>query len=297
MTMREALAWGDHIRKETPIGQRTNSSAKGAFQIVNTTQRAAMSALGISMDKPYNEVNQRRLAAWIYKEQGLGAWEGFKLHPDQRTRAEAAAQQSQKVDYETPPPTKPTTEEGKPASATLDNPTSDKGNVAGIYTGEKYPKWMGDKTKREISGVNSDLAQELLETARRTGTTFSITQGMRTQEQANRNASVGSGVKDSQHLYGSGSDTVVTGMDGHRLEGKELKDWADTFEGISKAHGGRSRWLGNSGGRWSKDTVHFDQGIGFGQTHARTPYGDLKVTPDDVKEGQLDALKSKTNPF
>ena len=47
MTMKESLEWGDYIRKQTKTGIRFNSSAKGAFQIVNETQKLAMKALGI----------------------------------------------------------------------------------------------------------------------------------------------------------------------------------------------------------------------------------------------------------
>lgn len=86
MTMAESLAWGDQIR----AAQGLNSSAKGAFQIVNTTQRAAMKALGMKDTDLFNEENQRKMAAWIVKTQGLGAWEGFKVHPEQRQIAQQA---------------------------------------------------------------------------------------------------------------------------------------------------------------------------------------------------------------
>lgn len=86
MTLDESLAWGDQIR----AAQGLNSSAKGAFQIVNTTQRAAMKALGLKGTDLFNEENQRKMAAWVVKSQGLGAWEGFKLHPDQRQIAQQA---------------------------------------------------------------------------------------------------------------------------------------------------------------------------------------------------------------
>ena len=89
MTMQEALDWGDQIRK----AQGMNSSAKGAFQIVNTTQRDAMKALGIGMDEKFSPENQRKMAAWIVKQQGLGAWEGFKVHPDERQNATLAMQE------------------------------------------------------------------------------------------------------------------------------------------------------------------------------------------------------------
>jgi len=74
MTMDESLAWGDKVRK----AQGMNSSAKGAFQIVNSTQRDAMKALGLGGNEMFSPENQQAMAAWIAKTQGIGAWEGFK---------------------------------------------------------------------------------------------------------------------------------------------------------------------------------------------------------------------------
>ena len=82
MTMKESLEWGDYIRKQTPTGIKYNSSAKGAFQIVNTTQKDAMKALGIGDNELFDEENQKRMAAWIWTTQGWRAWEGFKKHPE-----------------------------------------------------------------------------------------------------------------------------------------------------------------------------------------------------------------------
>jgi hypothetical protein len=82
MTMKESLEWGDYIRKQTETGIRFNSSAKGAFQIVNTTQEDAMKALGIGDDELFDEENQRRMCAWIWTTQGWRAWEGLKKHPE-----------------------------------------------------------------------------------------------------------------------------------------------------------------------------------------------------------------------
>ncbi len=74
MTMDEVMAWGEQVR----VAQGLNSSAKGAFQIVNSTQRKAMRALGIKGSDKFSPENQRRMASWIARNQGLGAWEGFK---------------------------------------------------------------------------------------------------------------------------------------------------------------------------------------------------------------------------
>jgi len=82
MTMQESLEWGDHIRKQTETGIKFNSSAKGAFQIVNETQKLAMKALGIGYNELFDEENQRRMCAWIWTTQGWQAWEGLKKHPE-----------------------------------------------------------------------------------------------------------------------------------------------------------------------------------------------------------------------
>lgn len=86
MTMNEVLAWGEHVR----AAQGVNSSAKGAFQIVNQTQRAAMAALGIGGNEIFSPENQRKMAMWIAKTQGLGAWEGLKKHGNEMATARNA---------------------------------------------------------------------------------------------------------------------------------------------------------------------------------------------------------------
>ncbi len=86
MTMNEVLAWGEKVR----AAQGQNSSAKGAFQIVNQTQRNAMAALGIGGDEIFSPENQRKMAIWIAKTQGLGAWEGLKKHGNEMAIARNA---------------------------------------------------------------------------------------------------------------------------------------------------------------------------------------------------------------
>lgn len=175
MTMGEVLAWGDHIRKNTAIGQRTNSSAKGAFQIVNTTQRDAMRALGIGMDEKFSPENQRRMAAWIAKKQGLGAWEGFKNHPDQLQRAQQ--NQDQRDNWRDPPPTTAKTKavpvpDGAPITGDLSAPPglfdSKKNQVQrppAIYSGQSVRAdslGFGGKADfgRGISNSDSDKPVE-----------------------------------------------------------------------------------------------------------------------------------------
>lgn len=82
MTLDESLAWGEQIARDEMakrgISRGEASSAKGAFQIVNSTQRDAMKALGLSGDMLFSPEIQRQMAMWIFKTQGIGAWEGFK---------------------------------------------------------------------------------------------------------------------------------------------------------------------------------------------------------------------------
>jgi hypothetical protein len=96
MTMKEAREWGEQIareemaRKGVPRSQA--SSARGAFQIVNRTQDRVMKELGIGEDELFSKENQRRMAHQIYRNEGLGAWQGFNVHPEHAEAARRAIQ-------------------------------------------------------------------------------------------------------------------------------------------------------------------------------------------------------------
>ncbi|HEY8215262.1 MAG TPA: hypothetical protein VIG36_14160, partial [Methylocystis sp.] len=85
MTLRESLDWGEEIARQemarTGLSRGEVSSAKGAFQIVNATQRDAMRALGLGDNDLFSAANQNRMADWIMRTQGIGAWTGFRTHP------------------------------------------------------------------------------------------------------------------------------------------------------------------------------------------------------------------------
>jgi hypothetical protein len=95
MTMAESLAWGEEIARQemtrTGLPRNRVSSAKGAFQVVNSTQRDAMRALGLGANDMFSAENQNRIADWIFKTQGLGAWEGLKKSPADASAARAAS--------------------------------------------------------------------------------------------------------------------------------------------------------------------------------------------------------------
>lgn len=86
-------------QRNTLLKNHGTSSAAGAFQIVsrnilnpNGELTAFMERAGLTLNDKFDEAAQRKLAYEIYKEQGLGAWEGFKVHPDQLRIAQAEAE-------------------------------------------------------------------------------------------------------------------------------------------------------------------------------------------------------------
>lgn len=70
---------------------RFNSSALGRYQIVSTTLRAAAAALKMdTRTTKFDPQTQDRMAMWILKKQGFGAWEGFKRKPEYLQFAQTA---------------------------------------------------------------------------------------------------------------------------------------------------------------------------------------------------------------
>lgn len=91
-----------NFQRNTLLKNHGTSSAAGAFQIVsrnivdtNGDLSVFMQRAGLSLEDKFDAAAQRKLAYEIYKEQGLGAWEGFKVHPDQLRVAMAEAQNIQ----------------------------------------------------------------------------------------------------------------------------------------------------------------------------------------------------------
>lgn len=85
MTLDEAFAFGRQVR-----ARHGSSSALGRYQIVGNTMRAAQKALGLDGSTVFNAETQDRMARWIARNQGLGAWEGLKHNPTAMARAQAA---------------------------------------------------------------------------------------------------------------------------------------------------------------------------------------------------------------
>jgi|GEM_PF-2862606 len=88
MTLDEAFRFGRQIK-----ARHGSSSALGRYQIVGNTMRAAQEALGIPGTATFDQAMQDRMARWIARNQGLGAWEGLKSNPRAMAAARAAMAQ------------------------------------------------------------------------------------------------------------------------------------------------------------------------------------------------------------
>lgn len=64
-----AYVRGQVGRTATPVG---------AYQVVGTTLRGAVDAMGIDPSTPFNQATQDRIGEYIFNTQGTGAWEGYR---------------------------------------------------------------------------------------------------------------------------------------------------------------------------------------------------------------------------
>lgn len=81
MTVGEAAAFSD---PSGPYAQWVKdqighvATPMGAYQVVGTTLRAAMDGLGLTGNEPMTPEVQDQIGQWIYENQGIGAWEGYR---------------------------------------------------------------------------------------------------------------------------------------------------------------------------------------------------------------------------
>ncbi len=81
MTVNEAIEFSD---PRGPYAQWVKgqigrvATPMGAYQIVGTTLRDAKKGLGLQGDEVMTPELQERLGQWIYRQQGTGAWEGYR---------------------------------------------------------------------------------------------------------------------------------------------------------------------------------------------------------------------------
>ncbi|MCJ2057741.1 phage tail tape measure protein [Methylobacterium sp. J-048] len=88
MSLDEAFAFGRQVK-----ARHGTSSALGRYQIVGRTMRAAQKAMNIPGNAIFDQAMQDRMARWIARNQGLGAWEGLKHNPGAMARARGAMAQ------------------------------------------------------------------------------------------------------------------------------------------------------------------------------------------------------------
>lgn len=87
-TLNEIYQLGLHMRKQPG---NPNSSALGRYQIVGSTMMDAAKALGMDpATTKFDAATQDKMAEWIARKQGLGAWEGFKTNPAALSTARGA---------------------------------------------------------------------------------------------------------------------------------------------------------------------------------------------------------------
>lgn len=77
---------GDVIKFTSPSGEYGQyvkskvghvATPVGAYQVVGSTLREAVNALGIDPNQRFDRATQDRIGKYILKTQGTGAWEGY----------------------------------------------------------------------------------------------------------------------------------------------------------------------------------------------------------------------------
>lgn len=142
MTLDEAFAFGRQVR-----ARHGSSSALGRYQIVGTTMRAAQKALGLGGETPFNAETQDRMARWIARNQGLGAWEGLKHNPRAMAAARAAMAQGGALDA---PTGSSVTGSDSEATAGGVHPLDGKGRLTSDFGMRKHPITGAFKMHRGI---------------------------------------------------------------------------------------------------------------------------------------------------
>lgn len=78
---------GDVIQFTSPQGQYAQyvkgqvgrtATPVGAYQVVGSTLRDAVNALGLDPSQKFDKATQDKIGQWIFKTQGTGAWQGYK---------------------------------------------------------------------------------------------------------------------------------------------------------------------------------------------------------------------------
>lgn len=88
-------AYGQYVAKNRPDPEMGVATPVGAYQVVGSTLRKAVEALGLDPNQKFDKATQDKIGQYILKTQGTGAWEGYGKGgaPMQNKPAQAAQQQ------------------------------------------------------------------------------------------------------------------------------------------------------------------------------------------------------------
>jgi len=82
MTVNQALDFsnprGEYGQWVAARNNGTVATPMGAYQVVGSTLRAARDGLGLTGNEPMTPELQDRIGQWIYENQGIGAWVGYR---------------------------------------------------------------------------------------------------------------------------------------------------------------------------------------------------------------------------
>jgi len=70
-------AYGQYVAKNRPDPEMGVATPVGAYQVVGSTLRKAVDALGLDPNQKFDKATQDKIGQYILKTQGTGAWEGY----------------------------------------------------------------------------------------------------------------------------------------------------------------------------------------------------------------------------
>ncbi len=69
--------YGQYVAKNRPDPEMGVATPVGAYQVVGSTLRKAVDALGLDPNQKFDKATQDKIGQYILKTQGTGAWEGY----------------------------------------------------------------------------------------------------------------------------------------------------------------------------------------------------------------------------
>jgi len=70
-------AYGQYVALTRPDPEKGVATPVGAYQVVGSTLRNAVDALGLDLNTKFDKATQDKIGQYILKTQGTGAWEGY----------------------------------------------------------------------------------------------------------------------------------------------------------------------------------------------------------------------------